>query len=95
MRDGLRRLGGAWPGQMLGPTVGGLLAFPATNYPATFGAAGPLGWAGLWESFPYLLPCVVAVALGAASDRPGTNPPSVIGNMARGRPRGAAGRLVS
>lgn len=52
---------------MLGPSLGGLLAFPATLYPSLFSAAGvwgrlvPEALADLWSTFPYLLPCVVAV----------------------------------
>ena len=52
---------------MLGPSLGGLLAFPATLYPTLFAATGawgsiaPESLASMWATFPYLLPCAVAV----------------------------------
>ena len=52
---------------MIGPSLGGLLSFPAETHPTVFGAEGswgqsvPAGLAELWVDFPYLLPCVVAV----------------------------------
>jgi len=43
-------------GGMLGPVLGGSLALPATQYPATFAATG------LFGRFPFLLPCAVVAA---------------------------------
>ncbi|KAG4428561.1 hypothetical protein IFR05_015957 [Cadophora sp. M221] len=48
-------------GSILGPTLGGALARPVTNYPSLF-AQGTI-----WERFPYLLPnlvCTVIVTCG-------------------------------
>ena len=52
---------------MLGPSLGGLLAYPARIYPAAFSPSGwwgralPPALAELWVDYPFLLPCVVAV----------------------------------
>jgi hypothetical protein len=43
-------------GKMMGPVLGGLLARPASLYPATFAADG------VWGDFPYLLPTLVVTA---------------------------------
>lgn len=47
-------------GVTIGPFLGGFLSQPAQVYPDTFGAQAPLGFGGLWETYPYLLPCLAA-----------------------------------
>ena len=69
---GFASVGQAWGiGFLLGPLVGGALSRPADAYPAFEG--------GLFETLPYLLPCLCAAAgcaLGAfaVSRLPETNP---------------------
>lgn len=48
-------------GLVVGPALSGWLAQPAENYPGLF----PSG--GIWTKYPFLLPCLLSVALGALS----------------------------
>lgn len=47
-------------GVTIGPAIGGYLSRPADRYPETFGADAPFGFGGLWETFPYFLPCIIS-----------------------------------
>lgn len=49
-------------GNILGPMIGGLLAKPATKFPATFEYPG-----SIWAEFPYLLPCIICVVNSCAA----------------------------
>jgi MFS family permease len=44
-------------GRLVGPSIGGLLAMPATTI------GGPFRGVWLWETYPFLLPCLVASSL--------------------------------
>lgn len=50
-------------GCSLGPAIGGYLSRPALRYPHLFAAHGSLGFNGLWEEYPYFLPCVVSACI--------------------------------
>ncbi|MCO5559244.1 hypothetical protein L7F22_012839 [Adiantum nelumboides] len=45
------------------PAIGGYLSRPALRYPHLFAAHGSLGFNGLWEEYPYFLPCVVSACI--------------------------------
>lgn len=52
-------------GCTLGPLLGGYLSQPAKKYPSIFSTShgGLLALNGLWEHYPYFLPCVVSALL--------------------------------
>lgn len=54
-------------GVTIGPALGGFLAQPAQQYPGWFSKGAILGLGGLWENFPYFLPCTVAGTLASLS----------------------------
>ncbi|CAO1636295.1 unnamed protein product [Sympodiomycopsis kandeliae] len=47
-------------GITIGPALGGFLSQPAKEHPSWFAKDAPLGLGGLWETFPYLLPCLIS-----------------------------------
>ncbi|GAC98226.1 major facilitator super [Pseudozyma hubeiensis SY62] len=54
-------------GCLVGPLLGGFLSRPAEKYPGWFGGEGWVGWGGVWERYPFLLPCVVSSAITLGS----------------------------
>ncbi|SPO28813.1 uncharacterized protein UTRI_05126_B [Ustilago trichophora] len=54
-------------GCLIGPLLGGYLSKPAVQYPGTFGRAAWLGLGGVWERFPFFLPCLVSAMITVGS----------------------------
>ncbi|KAJ9474673.1 putative membrane protein [Pseudozyma hubeiensis] len=54
-------------GCLVGPLLGGFLSRPAEKYPEIFVGGGWVGWGGVWERYPFLLPCVVSSAITLGS----------------------------
>ncbi|PWZ01190.1 MFS general substrate transporter [Testicularia cyperi] len=50
-------------GCFIGPLLGGYLAKPAQQYPWLFGPGGSLYMHGLWQNFPYFLPCAISALI--------------------------------
>jgi hypothetical protein len=56
-------------GCTIGPLLGGYLSQPAKKYPSLFATSqnGPLALFGLWEHYPYFLPCAVSALITLTS----------------------------
>ena len=54
-------------GCLIGPLLGGYLSKPSEKYPKWFAREASLGLGGVWEVYPYLLPCAVSACITAAS----------------------------
>lgn len=54
-------------GCLVGPLLGGYLSKPAEQYPGVFGKEAWAGLGGLWEEFPFFLPCAVSAMITLCS----------------------------
>ncbi|SNX86339.1 uncharacterized protein MEPE_05048 [Melanopsichium pennsylvanicum] len=54
-------------GCLIGPLLGGYLSKPAQQYPDIFAKHAWAGLGGLWEKFPFFLPCAISAAITVAS----------------------------
>ncbi|CDU24979.1 uncharacterized protein SPSC_04812 [Sporisorium scitamineum] len=54
-------------GCLIGPLLGGYLSRPAEQYPEVFGRGGWAWLGGVWEVYPFLLPCLVSACITTCS----------------------------
>lgn len=54
-------------GCLIGPLLGGYLSKPAEQYPEYFSRGGKFGMGGIWEEYPFFLPCAVSAVITLCS----------------------------